>query len=73
MIIASTIMTYAPKKAMCPCIAVIIVPWVHLFTEGQVCANPRMPAPSAEKMVLPSVQWIASRFGCASPERRIAI
>ena len=57
---------------MWPCIGVIRVPWVHLFTAGQVWASPRMPAPSAEKIALPMVQCSAMRFGCARPERRMA-
>jgi hypothetical protein len=51
---------------------VISVPCVHLFTAGQVCARPRMPAPSAEKIALPIVQCSAMRLGWAIPERRIA-
>ena len=57
---------------MCPCIGVIMVPWVHLFTEGQVWASPRIPAPRAEKIALPIVQCRAMRFGWLSPERRMA-
>ena len=71
-ITASTIMTYAPKNAAWPCIAVMSVPCVHLLTDGHVCASPRRPAPSAEKMALPIVQCSASVFGCDNPDRRIA-
>jgi len=52
--------------------AVIRVPWVHLFTLGQVCARPSRPAPNSENTALPIVQCSASVFGWASPERRIA-
>ena len=57
---------------MCPCIGVMSVPCVHLFTAGQVWARPRRPAPSAEKIALPIVQCSAMRLGWLRPDRRIA-